>query len=280
MRHRTNGVPVEFCQNFRILYNHHLILSIWNVEVFLRRLIFAFFASLPLLIAAPVARADTCALAPIFSEAPTSEVKTMARHWCANIAPAPSAAPLGKVIGGGIIYLHANDEAKNSSLNNVLHAINQLNGKLIYPGEIFSFNRQANLLEKDIPYDLGPDVRNNLVKAGGVCMVSTLIATAAHDAGLPFINERGKPIKAPAPHSRFYKYYHQENWYNGRVVPIVEAAVAIRKDEIEQPWRTVQDMQFINTSGQILMLRLTPSFTVDELDLTQPFGLIQREQSI
>jgi hypothetical protein len=39
-------------------------------------------------------------------------------------------------------------------------------------------------------------------------------------------------------------------------------------------------MQFINTSGQILMLRLTPSFTVDELDLTQPFGLIQREQSI
>jgi hypothetical protein len=245
-----------------------------------RRFVLAFFVFIPFLLVTPSARAENCELAPIFSEAPAGETRLMAQRWCAKPALTNRAVPLGKIIGGGIIYLHANDEAKNSSLNNVLHAINQLDGKLIYPGEIFSFNREANLLQQDIPYDLGPDVRNNLVKAGGVCMVSTLIATAAHDAGLPFINERGKPIKAPVPHSRYYKYYHQVNEYNGRKVPIVEAAVAIRKDEIEKPWRTVQDMQFINTSGQILVLHLEPSFTVDDLDLSKPFGLIQRDQSI
>lgn len=246
----------------------------------MRRLVLAVFVLIPLFLTVPSAQADTCALAPIFSETPTGEVRRMAQHWCAETAVAAKPAPPGKIVGGGIIYLHANDEAKNSSLNNVLHAIHQLDGKLIYPGEIFSFNREANLLVQDIPYDLGPDVRNNMVKAGGVCMVSTLIATAAHDAGLPFINERGKPIKAPIPHSRYYKYYHQVNAYNGRLVPIVEAAVAIRKDEIEKPWRTVQDMQFINTSGQILVLHLEPSFTVDDLDLSKPFGLIQHDQQI
>lgn len=246
----------------------------------MRRLVFAILVVLPLFVSVQSAHADSCALAPIFSEAPAGEIKAMAQHRCAETALSPNPTPFGKIVGGGVIYLHANDEAKNSSLNNVLHAVSQLEGTVIYPGEIFSFNRRANLLAKVIPYDLGPDVRNNLVKAGGVCMVSTLIATAAHDAGLPFINERGKPIKAPIPHSRYYKYYHQVNAYNGREVPIVEAAVAIRKDEIDEPWRTVQDMQFINTSGHILVLHLEPSFTLNDLDLSKPFGLIQQEQSI
>lgn len=244
----------------------------------MHRLVVVLLVVIPLLVLLPSARADVCPLKPIFSEVSSGEVKTMAQHACAKTAP--RIAPPGKVVGGAIIYLFARDEAKNSSLNNVLHAISQLEGTYIYPGEIFSFNREANLLEMTIPYDLGPDVRNNLVKAGGVCMVSSLLATAAHDAGLPFINERGKPIKKPVPHSRFYKYYHQVNWYNGRQVPIVEAAVAIEKNDLEKPWRTIQDMQFINTSGQILYLHFEPSFTVDELDLTKPFGLIQSSHTI
>ena len=246
----------------------------------MRPFIISLLVLIPTLFSLHAARAETCTPAPIFSEAPSGERKEMAERGCAPANKADATAALGKLIGGGIIYLHANDEAKNSSLNNVLHAINQLEGKRIYPGQIFSFNREANLLEQVIPYDLGPDVRNNLVKAGGVCMVSTLVATAAHDAGLPFINERGKPIKKPIPHSRYYKYYHQVNEYGGRVVPIVEAAVAIKKDDSEKPWQTVQDMQFINTSGQILVLHFEPSFTVDDLDLSQPFGLIQAEHSI
>jgi len=245
-----------------------------------RRLVLAIFFLFSFLTFASPARAETCVPLPIFSETPSGESHVMAQRHCAAAAAAPKPAFLGKIVGGGIIYLRANDEAKYSSLNNVLHAIQQLNGAIIYPGQIFSFNRQAKLLEKTIPYDLGPDVRNNMVKAGGVCMVSTLVATAAHDAGLPFINERGKPIKKPVPHSRYYKYYHQVNEYNGHPVPIVEAAVAIQKDDIEKPWRTVQDMQFINTTGQILVLNLEPSFTVDDLDLTQPFGLIQQDQTI
>lgn len=246
----------------------------------MRRFVLCLFTLVPFLFVTPPAQAESCAPVPIFSEAPSGEFRTMAQHWCDKNTVAAVATPLGKIVGGGIIYLHANDEAKNSSLNNVLHAINQLEGKYIYPGEIFSFNREANLLEQTIPYDLGPDVRNNLVKAGGVCMVSTLVATAAHDAGLPFINERGKPIRAPVPHSRYYKYYHQVNLFEGHMVPIVEAAVAIRKDEIEKPWKTVQDMQFINTSGHILVVHFEPTFTVNDLDLMQPFGLIKQEHAI
>lgn len=183
----------------------------------------------------------------------------------------------GKILGEGVIYLYANDEARNSTLNNVLNAVRQLEGKQIAPGEVFSFNAAANLLQDSIPYDLGPDVRNNLVKAGGVCMVSTMVATAVHDAGLPFVNDAGKLIRRPTPHSRYYKYYHQVNWVGDRLVPIVEASVAIQKDVAGEPWRTVQDMQFVNTSGRTLVLHFETSFTAGDLDLSQPFGLVQRD---
>jgi hypothetical protein len=223
-----------------------------------------------------VARAEQCLVAPIFSESFLSAPRPLEQRPCnpALVVPVPD----GKVVGAGIIYLYAHDEARYSSLNNVLHAIQQLEGKYIYPGEIFSFNRAANLLEDSIPYDLGPDVSDNLVKAGGVCMVSTMIATAAHDAGLPFINARGKAIPAPIPHSRFYRYYHQVNLINGHPVPIVEASVAITRDDLDRPWQTVQDMEFINTSGHILVLHFEPSFSVDNLDLSRPFGLIQQDE--
>src|SRR5262249_27685604 len=122
-------------------------------------------------------------------------------------------------------------------------------------------------------------VRNNLVSAGGVCMVSSLIATAAHDAGLPFVNERGKLIPQPIPHSRYYKYYHQVNEVNGHAVPIVEAAVAIKKVDLGKPWQNMQDMEFINNTGQVLVLHFEPSFTTDDLSPDEPFGLIQQDQS-
>lgn len=236
-------------------------------------------AILGFLLAVPRAFADTCPVHPIFSEAPLSELRLSAPPLCGKASNVP-AAPDGKIVGSGIIYLYANDEAKYSSLNNVLHATQQLEGKYIYPGETFSFNKEADLLEDIIPYDLGPDVRNNLVKAGGVCMVSSMIATAAHDAGLPFVNARGKIIPEPVPHSRYYRYYHQVNVINGHAVPIVEAAVAIKKDELGKPWETVQDMEFINNTGQVLVLHFEPSFTVDDLNLSQPFGLIQENQTL
>lgn len=225
------------------------------------------------------AHADQCLIRPTYTAAGINSFRLVPTRSCSSSLPKPP-TPEGKIVGAGIIYLNANDEAKNSSLNNVLNAVKELEGTLIYPGQVFSFNREAKLLEVDIPYDLGPDVRNNLVKAGGVCMVSTLLATAAHDAGLPFINERGRLIKKPVPHSRYYRYYHQVNYIEGHDVPIVEAAVAIQKDHVGDPWRTVQDMQFVNTSGNILVVHFKPSFTYEDLDLSKPFGLIQRSQSL
>lgn len=226
-----------------------------------------------------VASADQCALRPVGWAAPLAELRLSKLPLCDNSALTPQPPP-GQIVGAGIIYLHANDEAKYSSLNNVLKAIEQLQGKTIQPGETFSFNQAANLLQQVIPYDLGPDVRNNLVKAGGVCMVSTMIATAAHDAGLPFVNERGKLIPRPVPHSRYYKYYHQVNLINNRAVPITEAAIAIRKDRLDEPWRTMQDLQFINNTGRVLVLHFEPSFTYDDLNPSDPFGRIQSEHTL
>lgn len=225
------------------------------------------------------ASAETCGIEPVFSNIPLRERLFFKPPLCGSASKfAP--APQGKLVGAGIIYLYANDEAKYSSLNNVLHAINQLEGVTIQPGETFSFNKAANLLQEVIPYDLGPDVRNNLVKAGGVCMVSTMIATAAHDAGLPFVNARGKIIPRPVPHSRYYKYYHQVNVVNNRAVAITEAAVAIKKEVLGQPWETVQDMQFINNTGRVLVLHFEPSFDVNDLDLSNPFGHIQANHTL
>lgn len=222
-----------------------------------------------------VASADNCSLRLTFPKLPFSELPLSKSPGCDHTAGAVP-VPEGKVVGAGIIYLYANDEAKYSSLNNVLLAIKQLEGKQIYPGETFSFNQSANLLQETIPYDLGPDVRNNLVKAGGVCMVSTMIATAAHDAGLPFLNAKGKIIPRPVPHSRYFKYYHQVNVLDNHAVAITEAAVAIKKEELGKPWETVLDMRFMNNTGRLLVLHFEPSFTEDDLDPSQPFGLIQR----
>ncbi len=219
------------------------------------------------------ASANSCALRPIFSNTPLDEIKVSGLPICYSSESAISASQ-GEVVGTGIIYLYANDEAKYSSLNNVLKAIEQLEGTTIQPGEIFSFNQSAKMLQEFIPYDLGPDVRNNLVKAGGVCMVSTMIATAAQDAGLQFVNAQGKPIARPVPHSRYYKYYHQANRINDRVVPITESAVAIRKDRAGESWKSVQDLYFLNNTDKTLVLHLEPSFTYDDLKLDEPFGLL------
>lgn len=225
------------------------------------------------------ASADTCGIHPIFSELRFNEINGSEAPAC-GVTTKVSPALDGQVVGAGIIYLYANDEARYSSLNNVLHAIQQLEGTTIQPGETFSFNKAAHLLQETIPYDLGPDVRDNLVKAGGVCMVSTMIATAAHDAGLPFVDARGKIIPMPIPHSRFFKYYHQINVIDNHPVAITEAAVAIKKDELGQPWQTVQDMEFINNTGRVLVLHFQPSFNINDLDLSQPFGLIQHDHSL
>jgi hypothetical protein len=107
-----------------------------------------------------------------------------------------------------------------------------------------------------------------------------MIATAAHDAGLPFVNARGKIIPRPVPHSRYFRYYHQINTVNNRPVAITEAAVAIRKDKLGEPWRTVQDMQFINNTGRVLILHFEPSFSAQDLDLAAPFGLIQKNHAL
>jgi hypothetical protein len=123
-------------------------------------------------------------------------------------------------------------------------------------------------------------VQNNLVRAGGVCMVSTMVATAAHDAGLPFINARGRLIERPVPHSRYYRYYHQENQVDDHLVPIIEAAVSIKKVSADTPWETVQDLQFINTTGRILVLHFEPTFALQDLDLTQPLGLVQKNYAL
>lgn len=235
-------------------------------------------AVLFMLVSARAVSADTCAIRPASHPAPLAELDLSRVPLCDSRLKLLAPTSPGQVIGAGVIYLYANDEAKYSSLNNVLHAIQELEGKTIAPGETFSFNEAAGLLQETIPYDLGPDVRNNLVKAGGVCMVSTMLATAAHDAALPFVDERGKLIPRPVPHSRYFKYYHQINVINNRAVAITEAAVAIEKDEIGEPWRTVQDMQFINNTGRILVLHFEPSFTVNDLDLSKPFGHIQSDQ--
>jgi len=91
-----------------------------------------------------------------------------------------------------------------SRVYNVNLAATKINGALIAPGEIFSFNQTLGDVSKLTGYKEAyviKDGKTVLGDGGGVCQVSTTIFRAALDAGLPIIERRA--------HSYRVGYYEQ-----------------------------------------------------------------------
>ncbi len=124
---------------------------------------------------------------------------------------------------------------------NVELAVNQVNGTLVPPGGVFSFNdalgsmfEVAGFVEAGSYID-GPSGKN---LGGGVCQVSTTVFRAALAGGLPIVEWW--------PHSYRTSYYEQGGWTPGFDASIVQ-------DKANPEAST--DFRFENTTGAWLLLR-------------------------
>ncbi len=92
-----------------------------------------------------------------------------------------------------------------SRIHNIILASSRLNGLLIAPGEIFSFNKALGDVSKFTGYKEAYIIKEGktvLGDGGGVCQVSTTLFRAALSAGLPIIERRA--------HSYRVSYYEQD----------------------------------------------------------------------
>jgi len=91
-------------------------------------------------------------------------------------------------------------------VHNIVLSANRINGTLIPPGEIFSFNNAVGEIDKFNGYKESLIIRNGetiLGDGGGVCQVSTTVFRAALDAGLEIVDRRH--------HSFRVGYYEQDS---------------------------------------------------------------------
>lgn len=94
------------------------------------------------------------------------------------------------------------DSSKTPRVNNIARVAEQLDGTLIAPGEVFSFNEITGPRTKEKGYKEAPVIVRGVLKpgvGGGVCQVGTTVFNAAFFAGLPFIERH--------PHYFYISHY-------------------------------------------------------------------------
>lgn len=91
-------------------------------------------------------------------------------------------------------------------VHNIALAASRLNGILIAPGEVFSFNKYLGGVSASTGYKASYVIKNGktiLGDGGGVCQVSTTLFRAILNAGLPIVERH--------PHSYRVSYYEQKS---------------------------------------------------------------------
>jgi len=108
-----------------------------------------------------------------------------------------------ELIGKGVSYFRG---SILSRIHNIQLASSKLNGVLVPPGEIFSFNQTLGEVSQSTGYKeayIIKEGRTILGDGGGVCQVSTTFFRAALDAGLPIIERHA--------HAYRVSYYEQNS---------------------------------------------------------------------
>lgn len=106
-----------------------------------------------------------------------------------------------ELIGTGVSYFRG---SASERIHNINLAADRLNGILVKPGEVLSFNSSLGDVSIYTGYKQAFIIQNGrtiLGDGGGVCQVSTTLFRAALDAGLPIIERRA--------HSYRVSYYEQ-----------------------------------------------------------------------
>lgn len=138
-----------------------------------------------------------------------------------------------------------------SRVYNINLAASRLNGILIKPGEIFSFNQALGDVSKFSGYKEAYVIQNGktvLGDGGGVCQVSTTLFRAALNAGLPIVERRA--------HSYRVSYYEQNS------PPGLDATV----------YAPTTDLKILNDTGNHILIQTK----VDTKNMSLVFELYGR----
>lgn len=110
---------------------------------------------------------------------------------------------INELIGRGISYFRG---SIISRIHNIKLASSRINGLLIAPNEVFSFNQALGEVDKSTGYQeayIIKEGRTVLGDGGGVCQVSTTLFRATLNAGLPIIERQA--------HAYRVAYYEQNS---------------------------------------------------------------------
>lgn len=96
------------------------------------------------------------------------------------------------------------DESEKNRVQNLILAAQAIHGKVIQPGEVFSFNKEAGERTEEKGYTYAPVIVGDhfeLGLAGGICQVTTTLFNAAALAGLTFpeVHAHGIPVEYVPP---------------------------------------------------------------------------------
>jgi vancomycin resistance protein YoaR len=127
---------------------------------------------------------------------------------------------------------------------NVTQAAYMIDGTLVAPGDVFSFNDAVGSLFSGEFTDAGSyiDGPSGQSLAGGVCQVSTTVYRAALEAGLPIVEWW--------PHSYRSPFYETGGWSPGYDASIVQDGNVPEAST---------DFRFENTTGSWLLVRAVAS---------------------
>lgn len=147
-----------------------------------------------------------------------------------------------RVLASFTTYFSPANEAR---VNNIRQVAAALDGRVIRPGETFSFNEAVGPRTRAAGYDEAPVISNGVLTpgvGGGICQVSTTLFNAVLLAGLPVV-ERW-------PHAFFIERYPV-----GR-----DATVSYGS----------QDLRFLNDSDAVLLLNVIAAADSVEVRLSGP----------
>ena len=137
-----------------------------------------------------------------------------------------------QLLGKGVSYFRGSIANR---IYNIGLGSNKINGTLVKPGEIFSFNNTVGEVSASSGYKQAYVIskgRTVLDDGGGICQVSTTVFRAALDAGLPII--------ARTAHAYRVVYYEQ-----GGIKPGLDATV----------WSPAVDLAFKNDTPNHILIQ-------------------------
>lgn len=148
-----------------------------------------------------------------------------------------------EVAEGTSLFHHSADER----IFNIALAASKLNGVIIKPGEVFSFDKAVGDISALSGYKQAYVIQNGrtvLGDGGGVCQVSTTLFRAALNAGLPIVER----------HQHAYRvgYYEEDSG------PGIDAAI----------YYPTVDLKFKNDTGHALLIQTNIDITGQQLTFT------------